>query len=175
VGGDTDPLADELCRVIGKEGKPLGSVDNSRKDSDALDMYVVNALVNSIWVLAILSGGCGGGSDSPDPPAAGVIRLAQGHHGSYDGIDVGVMQVHLRERPQRALVSVVESGKAGSEARHVDLAVGEGTDVGGRRFVLVGAGKGDKKTYAVRLELIHPTSPATTPDPTPPASTPPYG
>ena len=45
---ETDRFADELCGVIAKDGRSLGSEENSAKASDAFRTYVVDAVVGSI-------------------------------------------------------------------------------------------------------------------------------
>ena len=133
-------------------------------------------LLRWVALVALFAAGCGGRSDSPSPPAPGVFRLSQGLHGTYAGIEVGVMQVLVKASPQKALVSLVDAAKPGSQAQQVELAVGESTLVGPNRFVLVATGKGDKKAYVdFRLEPAAAPSGGATPNSTPAASTPPQG
>jgi len=105
-------------------------------------------------LLALLAADCGGGSDSPPPPAPGVHRLSQGLQDIVEGTEVGVRQVLTKARPPKALLSLTDVGLLGS-MQQVELAVGESTEIGSQRFVLVGVGKGGKKPYVdFRLEPL---------------------
>jgi hypothetical protein len=95
-------------------------------------------------LVAVLAAACGGSSGSPPPPAPGVLRLSQGVYEIHEGIEVGVRKVLTKER--KAPLSLTEVGRLGS-MQQVELAVGEGKDVGSQRLVLVGVGKGAKKAY----------------------------
>ena len=130
----------------------------------------------ALWLVALLLSGCGGGSTPAPPPGPGVLRLSQGFHRNFDGTDVGVMQVLVKARPQKALVSLIDATQPGSRAQRVELTVGESTLIGARRVVLVAAGKGDKRAYVdFRLGSVGTPGGGTTSSSTPPPSPPPQG